>query len=94
MLRWDADLDSGQISPRKAAVIMRKNKVLKVLWLMVVVVVATIFAAPGMDASARSSRKVLAKYKLSATKKTMREGQTYTISLKGVLKKVKTKKLK
>ena len=64
MLRWDADLDSGQISSRKAAVIMRKNEVLKVLWLMVVVVVAAIFAAPSMDASARSSRKVLAKYKL------------------------------
>ena len=73
---------------------MRKNEVLKVLWLMVVVVVAVIFAAPGMDASARSSRKVLAKYKLSATKKTMREGQTYTISLKGVSKKAKSKKLK
>ena len=68
---------------------MRKNEVLKVLWLMVVVVVAVIFAAPGMDASARSSRKALAKYKLSVTKKTMREGQTYTISLKGVPKKVK-----
>lgn len=73
---------------------MRKNEVLKVLWLMVVVVVVAIFAAPGMDASARSSRKVLAKYKLSATKKTMREGQTYTISLKGVSKKAKSKKLK
>lgn len=48
---------------------MRKNEVLKVLWLMVVVVVAAIFVAPSMDASARSSRKVLAKYKLSATKR-------------------------
>ncbi len=73
---------------------MRKNEVLKVLWLTVLVVMTLIFAVPDMDASAKSSGKALAKYKLSATKKTMKEGQTYTISLKGVSKKVKTKKLK
>lgn len=67
---------------------MRKNEVLKVVWLMAVVVMAVIFAVPATEVSAKT------KYKLSATKKTMKKGQTYTISLKGVSKKVKSKKLK
>lgn len=67
---------------------MRKNEVLKVVWLMAVVMMALILAVPATKVSAKT------KYKLSTAKKTMKEGQTYTISLKGVSKKVKTKKLK
>lgn len=73
---------------------MKRNGTIKVVRLMAVVVMAVILAVPTAEVSAKPSGKAKAKYKLSATKKTMREGQIYTISLKGVPKKVKTKKLK
>lgn len=61
---------------------------------MAVVVMAVFFAVPAMEVSAKPPKEALTKYKLSAAKKTMKEGQTYTISLKGVSKKVKPEKLK
>lgn len=73
---------------------MKKNEVLKHVWMMAVVVMAVLFAVPGMDVSAKTSKKALTKYRLSAAKKIVKEGQNYTISLKGVPKKVKSKKLK
>lgn len=67
---------------------MKKNEALKVVWLMAVVIMVVILAVPATEVSAKT------KYKLSTAKKTMQEGQTCTISLKGVSKKVKIKKLK
>lgn len=67
---------------------MKKENALKRLYLFVILVAMVVLVMPGMQVSAGT------KYKLSAVKKTMKEGQAYTISLKGVSKKVKMKKLK
>ena len=67
---------------------MKKTDVWKIVYRLVILAVAAVLVLPGLPAEARTKRR------LSAARKTMRTGQSCTLSLKGAPKKARAGKLK